>query len=176
MNRPFNNISIKNPFLTDWLQVKKLREYVEKLCSINCLCTSLSLANHIQKVSFPGLVMHVDTASGSPDLTPLFQVEWADSIPNLSFYYLLHHLSVQVTWGGVSINHGCTRSFLESQRCWHILGLAQHSDRWMAWMAASLKIKMSCLQACVFGCPGTVPLWISHIFLCFTQQPLWLEI
>ena len=31
-------------------------------------------------------------------------------------------------------------------------------------------------QACVFGCPGTVPLWISHIFLCFTQQPLWLVI
>lgn len=79
---------------------------MEKLCSINCLCTSLSLANHIQKVGFPWLVMDVDAASGSPDPTPLSQVEWAASIPNMSVHYLHHHLSVQVTWGGVSINHG----------------------------------------------------------------------
>ena len=37
---------------------------------------------------------------------PWSQVEWAASIPNMSVHYLHHHLSVQVTWGGVSINHG----------------------------------------------------------------------
>lgn len=155
---------------------KKWENTWKKLCSINFLPTSLFTCQPHPESRFPG----VGHGRGCIQ-DPLIQLPYPKSnglIPSLtcqSTIYIIIYLS---RWPEMEFQSttGCTRSFLESQRCWHRLGLTQRSDRWMAWMAASLKIKMSCLWACVFGCPGTVPLWVSHIFLCFTQQPLWLVI
>lgn len=139
------------------MAVRNKRGPAEKLCSdltTRLTVFSVSASSWVQ--------VHLQNFRSNP-----FPDSWADSAPRPSTGSVNHHhLSGQVTWLTSQRTSSFSGSSMERQLTGRH-GSLRHSDRLML---STLKIKMSCLRL-MFGCPGTIQLSGSHIFLCSPHSP-----